>query len=225
MVIAHIDALINLLWAYHHLDHELRQADLLLVMGSHDVRVAERGAELFEQGYAPLLVFSGGHGRGPHTWERSEAGVFWEHVRSRDIPEENVILETHSTNTGDNVRFTKRLLAERGISPQRVLAVHKPYMERRAYATIRQVWPEVDARVTSPQLSYADYAAGDSLSREELISAMVGDLQRIKVYPARGYQISQEIPAEVWQAYEELVARGYTQHLLPGYDSAASAAR
>ena len=43
---------------------------------------------------------------------------------------------------------------------------------------------------------------------------MVSDLQRIKEYPAVGFQIEQTIPADVWAAYEALVAMGYRQHLL-----------
>ena len=42
---------------------------------------------------------------------------------------------------------------------------------------------------------------------------MVGDLQRIRDYPARGFQIAQEIPADVWEAFEELVRLGYDTHL------------
>jgi hypothetical protein len=43
---------------------------------------------------------------------------------------------------------------------------------------------------------------------------MAGDLQRIKVYAEKGFQIYQEIPAEVWDAYEQLVAAGYNEHLI-----------
>jgi hypothetical protein len=43
---------------------------------------------------------------------------------------------------------------------------------------------------------------------------MVGDLQRIREYPARGFQISQEIPDDVWEAYEKLVRAGYDKYLL-----------
>jgi hypothetical protein len=43
---------------------------------------------------------------------------------------------------------------------------------------------------------------------------MVGDLQRIRLYPEKGYQIFQEIPDDVWAAYEELVAAGYDRHLI-----------
>jgi hypothetical protein len=43
---------------------------------------------------------------------------------------------------------------------------------------------------------------------------MVGDLQRIRVYPARGYQIAQDIPDEVWAAFEQLVRGGYDKFLI-----------
>jgi hypothetical protein len=48
----------------------------------------------------------------------------------------------------------------------------------------------------------------------DVISIMVGDLQRIRLYPARGFQIEQQIPERVWEAYEELVKAGYDRHLL-----------
>jgi hypothetical protein len=43
---------------------------------------------------------------------------------------------------------------------------------------------------------------------------MVGDLQRIREYPARGFQIPQDIPDDVWDAYEQLVRAGYDRHLM-----------
>jgi hypothetical protein len=42
---------------------------------------------------------------------------------------------------------------------------------------------------------------------------MVGDLQRIRLYPARGFQIEQEIPDEIWAAGERLIALGFNRHL------------
>ena len=40
---------------------------------------------------------------------------------------------------------------------------------------------------------------------------MVGDLQRIKIYPEKGFQIEQHIPEDVWKAFEFLVAAGYNE--------------
>jgi hypothetical protein len=47
-----------------------------------------------------------------------------------------------------------------------------------------------------------------------VINIMVGDLQRIKEYPAKGFQIYQEIPHDVWAAYEELIEAGYSKRLV-----------
>ena len=90
-------------------------------------------------------------------------------------------------------------------------------MERRSYATFRKVWPEKEVLVTSPQLSLAEYLnrySHGALTPDDVVSIMVGDLQRIRVYAEKGFQIEQEIPDSVWQAYLELVKAGYDRHLV-----------
>ena len=52
------------------------------------------------------------------------------------------------------------------------------------------------------------------LSKKSQIDSMVGSMQRIREYPKLGYQIEQEIPDDVWQAYEFLVAAGYDSKLI-----------
>src|SRR5262245_59749853 len=119
------------------------------------------------------------------------------------VPAASVLVENQSTNTGENILFTRRLLAERGLDPQRFIVVQKPYMERRTYATFRKRWPEKDLTVTSPLVGMDEYLARHSngaLSADQVINIMVGDLHRIREYPARGFQIEQEIPADVWAA-------------------------
>ena len=66
--------------------------------------------------------------------------------------------------------------------------------------------------VTSPQISYDKYPNAE-IPKDMLINIMVGDLQRIKDYP-KSTNIEQTIPAQVWSAYEQLVALGYTEHLM-----------
>jgi uncharacterized SAM-binding protein YcdF (DUF218 family) len=208
------DELARAIWDFHRLNHTLVRSDCILVLGSHDLRVAERGAALYLEGLAPLLVLSGGLGRlTSRLWEEPEAVKFSRVARQCGVPESAMLVESESTNTGENVRFTRRLLEESGIRPRRFILVQKPYMERRAYSTFRKAWPEKEVLVTSPRVSFADYPTGE-ITREELINVMVGDLQRIRVYAERGFQIPQEIPASVWSAYEKLVALGYTTHLV-----------
>jgi uncharacterized SAM-binding protein YcdF (DUF218 family) len=85
-------------------------------------------------------------------------------------------------------------------------------MERRSYATFKKHWPEKKLIVTSPQISFEDYPT-DEIPMERVINIMVGDLQRIRIYPAKGFQIPQDIPGEVWAAYERLIGWGFTKHL------------
>jgi len=104
-------------------------------------------------------------------------------------------------------------LEERSLHFDTIIAVQKPYMERRTYATIKIHWPDKKVIVTSPPISYEDYP-NKEISKDDMINIIVGDLQRIKIYPEKGFQIFQEIPNDVWEAYEELVKLRYTKHLL-----------
>ena len=49
------------------------KADAILVLGSNDVRVAKRAAELHAAGLAPLVVFSGARGNFTQDLEQTEA--------------------------------------------------------------------------------------------------------------------------------------------------------
>ena len=213
-----IRGLVETIWDYHHLDHQLAHADAILVLCSHDTVVAARGAELYLEGWAPLLIFAGGLGAiTRRLWREPEADQFARIAVGMGVPADRMLVENRSTNTGENVLFTKRLLADKGLDPQTFIVVQKPYMERRSYATFKKVWPEKEIRVTSPRVSLDEYLrrySNGALSAHDVISIMVGDLQRMKMYAEKGFQIHQEIPDDVWRAYEELVKDGYDRYLV-----------
>ena len=202
------------LWDYHHVNHVLEPADCILALGSHDLRVAERAADLYLEGYASILILSGGLGNFTKgLWTKSEADLFAEVAVKKGVPERDILIENKSSNTGENILFTQLLLKEKGLDPKRFIVVQKPYMERRSLATFKKHWPEKELMVTSPQISFEDYS-NEEIPMERVINIMVGDLQRILLYPEKGFQIYQEIPADVWQANEELIALGFDQHLV-----------
>lgn len=209
-----IELLAERIWDYMHLGHVLAKADLILALGSNDLRVADYAAELYLQGWAPRLMFSGNVGALTRTlFDKPEAEKFADVASKKGVPADAILLESVSTNTGENIRFSRQLLADQGITAQRIILVQKPYMERRAYATFMNFWPGIELIVTSPPISFAEYPTAQ-LSQETVINIMVGDLQRIREYPAKGFQIPQPLPPEVWEAYEQLVALGYDKHLI-----------
>lgn len=202
------------LWDYHHINNRVEKADCILVLGSHDIRVAQRAAELYLEGWAPLLIFSGGLGRLTEgVWTEPEADLFAKIAIDKGVPAEAILIENRSGNTGENVLFTRQLLTANNLDPQSFIVVQKPYMERRSFATFKKHWPDKKLIVTSPQISFEDYPT-DEIPPELVINIMAGDLQRIKVYAEKGFQIYQEIPSEVWHAYEQLVKSGYDEHLI-----------
>ena len=209
-----IDDWARVVWDYHHVHHALAKADCIIVLGSHDTRVAERGAEVFLGGWAPLLVFSGHLGAlTSAVWTRSEAEVFADVAVSLGVPRDRILIEARSTNTGDNVDFSRQLLAEKGLHARKAIAVQKPYMERRTLATFQQRWPELEVVVTSPQIAFDAYPTAD-IRKDDVIHIMVGDLQRLIVYGRKGWSVPQDVPAEVMEAYQGLVGAGYTRRML-----------
>ncbi len=204
----------KILWNYHQMYHTLEKSDGILVLGSNDVRVAEYGAQLLLEGWAPLLIFSGGLGNFTlGVWDQPEAIKFAHIARQMGVPPDKILTEPNSTNTGENIRFSKKLFEEMGMVPRQLILVQKPFMERRTYATVKVEWPWLSAVVTSPPLPYEAYP-NVGITTESFIHAMVGDLQRIIRYPEKGFQIPQHVPEEVMEAYEYLLTAGFTQHLI-----------
>jgi uncharacterized SAM-binding protein YcdF (DUF218 family) len=205
----------EVLWDYHDVSTPRPdRVDFILALGSHDLRVAARAAELLLEGTAPLLVVSGGAGKVTGgEWAVPEAERFAELARTRGVPDTQILVEPNAKNTGDNVTLARKLLQERGIDVTTGLLVAKPYMKRRALATAMKQWPEVTWYAEGPLIKFKGYATADTPERR-MIDLMVGDLQRIAIYPSQGLQVPMPIPPAVHGAYEALVNAGFDKYLI-----------
>ncbi|PKS12362.1 hypothetical protein jhhlp_001662 [Lomentospora prolificans] len=155
--------------------------------------LAERTAQLFLDGLGGYLIYSGGSGAlTASRFTKPEAEVFADIALSMGVPVDKIIMEPLSTNMGENVRFTKAPLEQRGFLFQELyILVQKPYMERWTYATFWKQWPEPqpDFSVTSPQYSFEEYPNAEN-PRDLVIHIMVGDLLRIRAYPELDFHLS-----------------------------------
>ena len=203
------------LWDFQQMGHELRPCSVAIGLGSHDLGVADTTADLYHRGMAPLIVFTGATSR--TTRERMPRGEA-EHYRDRavalGVPEGAIIVEPKARNTGQNIRFSRALLEEQCVPVSSVLLVSKPYEERRAYATARKLWPDVEWVSASTSMTLSEYV--DSIQDARLvIDMLVGAQQRLMVYPHQGFMIEQEIPEGVVAAFERLRSEGFTSRLVP----------
>ena len=206
--------LAGILWSFHKIEQPPEKADLILGLGSYDLRVADHCARLLIDGWAPRIVFSGAQGnftRG--KWPKSEAEMFADRAVEFGAPGESILIEPEATNTGDNVRFTRDLLDRNDMEITSVILVSKPNMNRRGLATMEQWWPEVHVRCSHPNTHFL-HSPAPGYSPDDVIHEIVGDFQRIVEYPKQGFQTEQEISRDTFQAYESLIDLGYTGHLL-----------
>ena len=208
---------LQILWDYLGMHQAPEKADCIVGFGNFNTNIARRAAELYCQGYAPKVLFTGGLGRNTAgLLPEPEAVRFARVAMACGVPEADILLEPDSTNTAENILFTRRLLEERGISHSHILGVHQPFMERRIFAAMGVYWPEPRFTVTSPQVTIPEYledAKKQGVTENAAVSVIVGDFQRMDLYAKKGYQIPQEIPEEAWAAFRQLVALGYDKQL------------
>ncbi|WP_156727909.1 YdcF family protein [Streptomyces apocyni] len=205
----------RLLWDYQQMGHEPRPCSVGIGLGSHDLGVADTTVDLYQRGMMPLIVFTGATSR--TTRERMPRGEA-EHYRDRalelGVPTNVILVEPNARNTGQNITLSRDLLEEHGVDVSSVLLISKPYEERRAHATARKLWPEVEFVSASTPMTLAEYVDAIQDARR-VIDMLVGSLQRLLIYPAQGFMVAQDVPTDVVRAYERLASRGFTSRLAP----------
>ena len=208
---------LQVIWDYLCLGQKPEKADVIVGFGNFNTNIARRAAQLYLEGYAPKGLFTGGLGRNTEgLLPEPEAVRFARVAMECGVPAEDILIEDKSTNTKENIDFTRALLEEKGIPHDRILGVHQPFMERRIKAAMGVYWPELDFSVTSPQVTIPEYledAKKQGVSENASISVIVGDFQRMDLYAKKGYQLPQHIPEQAWEAFRQLVEMGYDRQL------------
>lgn len=199
----------QVLWDYHNTGTSLEKADIIVGLGSYDLRVADRCAELYAEGWAPLVIFTGASGNWTSgKFAGSEAQAFSDRAIALGVPRHAIRLEETATNISENVRFVRAHAPRAG----KVIWVTKPQTQRRVSATLQVRWPEVISIVTAPQHGLAAQPVSHH-SFEALVSEMVGDTWRMAAYADKGFQARQPMGPDVQMAFDKLVAAGFTDHL------------
>jgi uncharacterized SAM-binding protein YcdF (DUF218 family) len=220
-----VAASLRVVWDYMRLVDRPVPADAILTLGSFDVQAAVHAARLWKAGLAPVIIMSGGiaHRGGvlDTGWDRPEAQVFADAARREGVPVDALLLEERAQNTGDNFVFGRAVAEAAGLRVRKLLVVAKPYMTRRGFATGRKLWSEIELVMQCEDIDVARYFAREA-NPERTLLALIGDLHRIFVYPALGFQVEQAVPAAVSEAMRRLVEAGYGARLLSGYDLAGT---
>jgi uncharacterized SAM-binding protein YcdF (DUF218 family) len=149
LVLALVVALAAFAWGagrFLTVDGTLAPADAIVVLGGGVPGRAHHAVDLFSQGYAPLVVFSGG------TLENtglacSSAQLSLEAAQALGLPPGAALLAPEAQSTYDEAVNLQQMAGERGW--QRLIVVTDPFHTRRAARTFRSLLPGVAISISA----------------------------------------------------------------------------
>ena len=217
-------------------------ADVLVLLGNSVLGVSERAFTAMQEGAANHLLIAGGRGHSTHflceslsrhptynsiaTENRAEAELLAEMaVRFHGIDPGKIVLETESSNCGENAQFTLRKLLEYNLGS--ILLVQDPTMQRRSCASFRKAWQDAGlrlsignwptfvprVRVESGAISFEGSKLCGIWPMERFVSLVLGEVPRLldneRGYgpEGRGYIVHVDVPQEVLAAHERLASK------------------
>ncbi len=126
---------------YIFLKSNQQRTDLALVFGTRHQEAIDKAFELYCDGLVPKILVSGGINRITRENEAKEIG---DKLIQRGVKKDDVILESKSTNTLENVLFSKQIIDEKiGFNKiKKIIAVVKHYHSRRALMTLKKHFPK-----------------------------------------------------------------------------------
>ena len=198
------------LWDFLVEGRRHQPSELLIVCCSYDLRVCDYACDLARKGVAPRVVITGGSSAWTrHLWTRSEASVFAERARTNGMAEHQILLEEKASNFAENISFARALCPQ----AQRVTFLTKPNSIRRVYQTLPLRWPGLTAHVDAPLFQFPSEVS-NVVGLFGLIDEMVGDVDRLQVYPELGYQVPIGLPEGLLASWRFLIEAGFDRHLV-----------
>ncbi|GFO07032.1 hypothetical protein PoB_003353700 [Plakobranchus ocellatus] len=197
----------KILWDFARLNQIPVKSDVMIVLGNDDPRSAEHAADLFLEGWAPLVVISGKEGsgtRGNLPPKSTEAELFQELMVAKGVCKRHILLEKESTNTGENIRLSQALLRRAGIFPDSVMVVTKSVMELRVALTFKKQWEgaeHVNLTVSSPPLTFKEYPSPHVGTMDNVVHYLAVNFAKLTTYAELGFQAPVSIPPHVQRAY------------------------
>jgi uncharacterized SAM-binding protein YcdF (DUF218 family) len=257
--LSHVAADLNRVAAFLALEGgpDRAPADVLVLLGNSVLAVAEKAFTLFQAGAARRLLIAGGRGHSTRFLEqnlqndvryasvashgKSEAELLGQMAtRFWRIEPDHMLLETASSNCGENARFALRALQDHGVEAESLILMQDPTMQRRTDATFRKVWREagLKARIANdptwvPQLVLCDgeleftrQVAG-CWPVERFASLVMGEIPRLRDDAAgygpngQGLIDHVDIPQIVLAAHARLAA-SYPEFVRPVWTAEAN---
>lgn len=138
------------------LEDSLEKADAIFIPGCARPEHTEEAARLYHEGYAPLIIPSGGYTKVEGGFQGVKVGGekygndfsceadFLEAVLLyHGVPKSAILKESQATYTLENAEKTRNLIEQKGLSIKTAILCCKAHHARRAHLYYHMVMPEV----------------------------------------------------------------------------------
>jgi uncharacterized SAM-binding protein YcdF (DUF218 family) len=160
----------------------LKKADAIVILEGDGLERIEEGVRLFKDGWAPLIVISGGLAKPPHSIPATQ---MLPHVLARNVPAYSVVLEEKSLNTREQAVEIMTLAAARGW--KRIIITVSHYHQYRAYLTLLKAMQQrgmLLEMINAPARQLPWFTPGEDGTRADLLQ---DEFDRIERYGSKGH--------------------------------------
>lgn len=222
----------------------IQTAPLLILAGNGLPFLVDHAADLLRRKQIAHLFLVGGVGHATPILRKNFAdqGFLFEETLSESemyrrylkekyhFSDAQLLVESHSTNSGENAQFALAKLQEMKLFPRNVLLMNDPILQRRTRATFEKVWGSTAVEFENyvpivPQLARWRDEGPDAVmtfKQPELDhqwplnyfkSLVLGEIARLHDDEhgygpkGKGYLNHVEVPKEIWTAYQEVLTQ------------------
>lgn len=190
---------------YLYMKEPVIEVDAVIGFGHFDLKIPTFCAELYLAQLAPLIIFTGGVGAGSADFTEPEAMVFRKYLHQHYplIAPGAIITEYSSTNTAENILFTRQLLEKQypakqlGAGIRSVMLVASPFRQRRVYQTMALHFPEIQLVNCPPATTLPKEIELFGSKQQQLLAQLPGEVQRLIDYPQKGRIKSIPVPEHI----------------------------
>ena len=208
----------KILWDFHcssRNEAPFHDIDVIVGLGSYDITIVDRCVQLSGEHIQAQVIFTGKCGNWTAgLYSKTEAEHFRDLAVAKGVNPDRILVEAEAGNISENIIYAERLLAHKEF---KVVYVTKPQTLMRLATTVRKVGSVKNCLFDAPERNIEE--AIEIFGQEQIYSEMVGDLDRLLVYPSKGFSEKVEVEASVLKAGKALIDAGFTSHLLAAHES------
>jgi len=209
------------------------QVDLLILLGNSIPYIARLAGKAYLNGLAKYFMIVGGQGHSTAMLKEnlqdvsntnSEAEMLREYlVNTLGIEKTEILLETNSTNCGDNALQALKVLKKEELDVHSILLMQDPTMQRRSHASFVKEWKDSSPLIISyapfvplissftPLVFQESSEEIEYWNKERFLSLLMGEIPRLRDDKdgygpkGKGFIDKVDIPIHVEKAYQDLL--------------------